>query len=45
VDHVLHTAQFESQSATVEGGPGAFSATYSLWPSDHAGVFATVGLD
>lgn len=45
VDHVLHTPHFTSWSAALEGGPGSFDATTGLWPSDHAGQFAVVGLE
>lgn len=44
VDLVLHSPHFEAWSATLHG---AASSDYqsNLWPSDHAGVSAVLGLD
>lgn len=46
VDLVLHSPQFEAQSVALYGAAQAdYSSTTHLWPSDHAGVSAVLGLE
>jgi endonuclease/exonuclease/phosphatase family metal-dependent hydrolase len=43
VDLVLHSRQFEAESAALEVEP--YDASSGYWPSDHAGFAAVVGLE
>jgi len=46
VDLVLHSPHFEAQSVALHGAAQAdYSTTSQLWPSDHAGVSAVLGLE